>query len=140
LVICCRGVADAAIKDDAQRRYSGSKHLAFVSACSRLLLRHRQRIVRQHGDIARREAEYADGARYVLHRPLAKIGKRQRQLVAMMMSPTLMPMRSTICRSAWTPSLNASIPRWVATAQATASTTLANSTSSRSPVVLGMRP
>jgi hypothetical protein len=59
---------------------------------------------------------------------------------SMMMSPTLMPIRNTICRSAGTSALRPTMLRWTLTAQATASTTLANSTSIPSPVVFTMRP
>ena len=38
------------------------------------------------------------------------------------------------------PALRSAMPRWISTAQRTASTTLANSTSRPSPVVLTMRP
>ena len=43
-------------------------------------------------------------------------------------------------RSAGTSALRSAMPRWISTAQRTASTTLTNSTSIPSPVVLTMRP
>ena len=55
-------------------------------------------------------------------------------------SPELMPTRNWM-RSSWAvASLRAAISRCIATAQATASTTLGNSISNPSPVVLTMRP
>jgi len=59
---------------------------------------------------------------------------------SMMMSPTLMPMRKTIRSSSATSALRLTMPRWITTAHPTASTTLPNSTSAPSPVVLTMRP
>ena len=59
---------------------------------------------------------------------------------SMMMSPRLMPIRNSMRRSAGTPVFRSSISRCTSTAQRTASTTLANSTSMPSPVVLTMRP
>ena len=57
-----------------------------------------------------------------------------------MMSPRWMPMRNSMRRSGGTPAFRSAIPRCTSTAQRTASTTLGNSTSSPSPVVLTMRP
>jgi hypothetical protein len=59
---------------------------------------------------------------------------------SMMMSPTLMPMRNSMRRSAGVAAVRAIISRCTSTAQRTASTTLANSTRRPSPVVLTMRP
>ena len=59
---------------------------------------------------------------------------------SMMISPTLMPMRKTMRLSSATPALRLTMPRWITTAHPTASTTLANSTSAPSPVVLTIRP
>src|SRR5271165_1563104 len=59
---------------------------------------------------------------------------------SMMMSPRLMPIRNSMRRSLRTPSLRNAMPRCSSTAQRTASTTLANSAKSPSPVVLTMRP
>jgi hypothetical protein len=59
---------------------------------------------------------------------------------SMMMSPRLMPIRNTIRLSSGSSALRVAIARWIATAQATASTTLANSTSAPSPVVFTIRP
>jgi hypothetical protein len=56
------------------------------------------------------------------------------------MSPMLTPMRKTMRFASVTSALRATMPRWITTAQPTASTTLANSTSAPSPVVLTMRP
>ena len=61
-------------------------------------------------------------------------------LPSMMMSPTLMPARNTMRLSSGVSALRASILRCTVTAQATAFTTLGNSTSNPSPVVLTMRP
>ena len=58
---------------------------------------------------------------------------------SMMMSPRLIPIRNSMRRSRHT-ALRSAISRCTSTAQRTASTTLANSTSSPSPVVLTMRP
>ena len=57
-----------------------------------------------------------------------------------MMSPRLMPMRNSIRFSSGTAVLRSVIPCCTSTAQRTASTTLANSMSNPSPVVLTMRP
>ena len=59
---------------------------------------------------------------------------------SMMMSPTLMPIRNTMRLSSGIAALRPIMPRWMATAQATASTMLANSTSKPSPVVFTIRP
>src|SRR3984893_7966695 len=55
-------------------------------------------------------------------------------------SPRLMPMRNSMRLSAPTPAFRSGIACCTATAQRTASTTLANSTSMPSPVVLTTRP
>jgi hypothetical protein len=55
-------------------------------------------------------------------------------------SPRLMPMRNSMRLSATMPALRSGIACWTSTAQRIASTTLANSTSMPSPVVLTMRP
>ena len=57
---------------------------------------------------------------------------------SMTMSPRLMPMRKVTGRSA--ARLRSPIARCTATAHSTASTTLPNSTSAPSPIVLTMRP
>jgi hypothetical protein len=57
-----------------------------------------------------------------------------------MISPRLIPMRNSIRRASGTGALRSAIPCCTSTAQRTASTTLANSISSPSPVVLTMRP
>ena len=59
---------------------------------------------------------------------------------SMMMSPTLMPMRKSIRCSGNTSALRSAMPRCTSTAQRTASTTLGNSSSRPSPVVLTIRP
>jgi hypothetical protein len=51
-----------------------------------------------------------------------------------------MPMRNWIQRAGETSLLRRAMRRWISAAQVTASTTLANSTSSPSPVVLTMLP
>ena len=56
------------------------------------------------------------------------------------MSPTLMPMRNSMRLSGGTPALRPVIARCTSTAQRNASTTLPNSTSNPSPVVLTRRP
>ena len=49
-------------------------------------------------------------------------------------------MRNSMRLSAGTPALRSAMPRWISTEQRTASTTLANSTSAPSPVVLMILP
>ena len=58
----------------------------------------------------------------------------------MITSPRLTPVRNVIRLSSETSALRSTISRWVSTAQRTVSTTLGNSTSMPSPVVLTMRP
>src|SRR5207253_217499 len=57
-------------------------------------------------------------------------------LSSLMMSPTLMPTRNSMRLSAGTSALRSAMSRCTSTAQRTASTTLANSTKTPSPVVL----
>jgi hypothetical protein len=59
---------------------------------------------------------------------------------SMMMSPTLMPMRNSMRLPRGMAALRSAMPRWISTAQRTASMTLANSTRIPSPVVLTTRP
>jgi hypothetical protein len=59
---------------------------------------------------------------------------------SMTISPRLMPARYWMRRSFGTVASTSAMARWMRTALSTASTTLPNSTSSPSPVVLTMRP
>jgi len=59
---------------------------------------------------------------------------------SLMISPRLIPMRSSMRRSGGTSVFRSAIARCTSTAQRTASTTLANSINRPSPVVLTMRP
>jgi hypothetical protein len=79
---------------------------------------------------------------------LAKVSRRAATLTpspkmspsSTTISPTLMPMRNSMRLSAGTVAFRSAMPACISVAQRSASTTLPNSTSSPSPVVLTSRP